>query len=319
MYNTEKYLAQCVNSILTQTYPNIEVILVDDGSTDNSPAMCDDFARNDSRVRVIHKENGGAGLARNAGLDVARGEFIGFVDSDDFLDSEMYTKLYGLIRENDADTAMCSYSIYDRAENSSSNIDISCSPEIITGDEVLYRLVMPGLSGEYIYLWNKLFLAELFRGIRFPPGNRHDDTARIHRLLGGCGNIVITQENLYFHRSRQDSVMGRIGQKVFDVNVHMKHFIDQEEAFRDREEYLREKGMNELAEFSHLRSSAYGVMALMLEKLNCIQYRKAIREITGCTPFKLVIRLLMSGHSQLRKRGIKLALLWARSFFIKVL
>ncbi|MBQ6973154.1 MAG: glycosyltransferase [Synergistaceae bacterium] len=315
VYNTEKYLAQCVNSILTQTYANLELILVDDGSTDSSPAMCDDFARKDSRVRVIHKENGGAGLARNAGLDAANGELVATVDSDDCIMPEMYARLYALMSENGADMAMCGYVLDDGSGNVGGNAGDCRKPEVITGEESLYRLVMPGWSVEYIYLWNKLYRSELFRGVRFPPGNRHDDTARMHRLSGSCGKIVITQEKLYVHRSVQDSVMGRIGRDSFDAAVHMKHFADQSEAFRDREEYLRSRGMNDLAEFSHLRSSAYGVMALMLQKLNCLQYRKEIRDITGYSPLRLALRLLTSGHSQLRKRGVKLFALWMRSLF----
>ena len=315
VYNTEKYLAQCVNSILTQTYTNLELILVDDGSTDKSPAMCDDFARNDQRVRVIHKENGGAGLSRNAGLDVMNGEFVGFVDSDDYIAPGMYGKLYDLIRGNNADVGMCGYVNYDDSGKPDVNACDSMKPEIITGDDALYRLVMPGFSVEYIYLWNKLYRSELFRNVRFPPGNRHDDTARIHRLLGESRKICITKERLYFHSVHDDSVMGRIGQEGFSVNVHMKHFTDQSEAFNDRYEYLRSRGMNDLAEFSHLRSSAYGVMTLMLQKLNCIQYGKEIHEITGYTPFRLIVRLITSRYSQLRKRGVKLALVWLRSLF----
>ncbi len=316
VYNAEKYLAQCVNSILTQTYSHIELILVDDGSKDSSPAMCDDFARKDARVRVIHKENGGAGAARNAGLDVMRGEFVTFVDSDDCISQDMYMKLYGLMHDNGADMAMCGYVLGDAPGNFVGDSQSSGNTEVITGDEALYRLVMPGYSGEYIYLWNKLYRSELFDGIRFPPGNRHDDSARVHRLYGGSRKIVITQEKLYFHSLHEDSVMGRIGQKVFDVNIHMKHFVDQAEAFTDRAEYLRSRGMNDLAEFAHLRSAAYGVMALMLQRLNCIQYRKEIRTITGYTPPRLIIKLLASKHSQLRKRGVKLFLLWLRSFFL---
>ncbi len=193
-----------MNSILTQTYPSIELILVDDGSKDSSPAICDDFAKKDARVRVIHKENGGAGLARNAGLDIARGELIATVDSDDYIMPDMYMKLYGLMRDNDADMAMCGYLSGKEPGNNIERVRKAAKIDVITSEQALYRLVI--LGGFPVYLWNKLYRSELFDGIRFPPGNRGDDTTRMHRLIGAGRKIAITHENLYFYRIHDEIV-----------------------------------------------------------------------------------------------------------------
>ncbi len=316
VYNTEKYLAQCVNSILAQTYSNIEIILVDDGSQDSSPAICDDFAGKDARVRVIHNENGGVSAARNTGLDTARGEIVTFVDSDDYISPDMYMKLYGLMRDNDADIAMCSYMRVDASGNLCGDSQSSGNTEIITGDEALYRLVMPGFFGEYVDLWNKLYKAKLFGNVRFPQGKRHEDGAKIHWLFGGSRKLAITQERLYFYRLHGESVTYKVDHGKISASTYIKFLSEMEDAFRDREDYLRSRGMNDLAEFAHLRSSAYAVMSLMLQRLNYIQYRKEIRKITGYTPPRLIVKLLASKHSQLKKRGVKLFLLWLRSFFL---
>ena len=107
VYNVEEYLERCVDSILRQTYTNLEVILVDDGSTDNCPQICEQYASFDKRVRVIHQSNGGLFAARNAGIDAAKGEYLSFIDSDDFISEDMYTSLYGNLKKYDADIAAC--------------------------------------------------------------------------------------------------------------------------------------------------------------------------------------------------------------------
>ena len=107
VYNVEKYLTRCVDSIINQTYKNLEIILVDDGSTDSSPAICDNYAKKDSRINVIHKQNNGASSARNAALDIASGDYIGFVDSDDYINRDMYASLFDSIVDSGSDMAIC--------------------------------------------------------------------------------------------------------------------------------------------------------------------------------------------------------------------
>ena len=113
VYKAEKYLDKCVQSIVNQTYKNLEIILVDDGSPDNCPEMCDEWAKKDSRIKVIHKENGGVSSARNAGLDNSFGDYIGFVDSDDFIENDFYECLYDNLVENGADISFCTFKTLD--------------------------------------------------------------------------------------------------------------------------------------------------------------------------------------------------------------
>ena len=308
VYNSSKYLQRCITSITSQTYTNLEIILVNDGSTDNSPQILDSWAKKDQRIRVIHKKNSGAGDSRNTGLDIANGTLIGIIDSDDFVATTMYEKLYSMMIDNNTEMSICRHKkIKDSDNDSEPNFNNGHEElEVITGREALYRLIRSTNAGSYNYLWNKLYRAELFDNVRFPIGNRHDDTARIHRLLGACKNIAISSEQLYFYRTHDESVMGRINRHEFNSDIHMKHFLDMYEAMQDRGDYLRSIGMNELAEFSDLRSKYYGVMTLMLQKLNYIRHKTEVINIVGCTPSALIMKLLFSKHNELRLRGIKL-------------
>ncbi len=307
IYNTENYLDECIASIVSQTYKNLEIILIDDGSTDNSPEICDEWAKKDARVRVIHKEN------------VMKGELIGFVDSDDYIAHDMYEKLYGLMIQNDADSSVCNFYVFKDSKetnNKETNKTKNIKPlDILSPEQALTSLAKPGTSYGLGWLWNKLYKAELFSNVRFPAGNRHDDTARIHRILGSCRRIAVSYEYLFFHRVRSESVMGKIASKNFNIEANIKSWQDEREAFKDRYEYLESIGMKELAEFSRLRSYNYAVMALILQKANYFQYRKDITKFMGCKPFQLAVKLLCSKNPDLMKRAVKLMLLWFRSMF----
>ena len=139
VYKVEKYLRQCIESIQRQTYSDLEIILVDDGSPDGCPAICDEYARNDKRIKVLHQENGGLSVARNVGLDIAKGEYIAFVDSDDYIKENMYEMLYNKIVMEDADLIICSY---DKVDENNNKID-NYSPlqdEVLESYEALKKL-----------------------------------------------------------------------------------------------------------------------------------------------------------------------------------
>ena len=167
IYNVEKYLSKCIDSILAQTYNDIEVILVDDGSPDNCPMICDEYAQKDNRVIVIHQKNAGVSAARNAGLKAAHGEYIGFVDPDDWISSSMYQEMITALERENADLAICGYDYYD--ENGA--VDTARrykekADEIITQKEFMSRLSdMPPTVRQGTC--NKLFRAELLSDISF--------------------------------------------------------------------------------------------------------------------------------------------------------
>ena len=238
VYKVEKYLNKCVGSVLAQTYANLEVILVDDGSPDSCPAMCDAFAREDKRIVVIHKENGGLSDARNSGLNIAKGAYISFIDSDDYIAPTMYERMLQHMLVCDADMAICdfcyvddNYSAIDEANRTSPMKNECLSTEgllqAICGDKGWY----------YVTAWNKLYRRELFDKIRFPIRKQHEDEFVIHHLADQCEKIVCINEAFYYYLQRSDSIMG--------AGNALKS-MDYGEALLDRYHYAKQRHNGQL-------------------------------------------------------------------------
>lgn len=202
VYNVEPYLDACVESILAQTYRNLEVLLVDDGSPDRCPEMCDAYARKDARVRVIHKVNGGLSDARNAALDVARGEYIAFIDSDDWIAPDMMEYLMQGITGFRAGIACCEVTnVYTyRMEYK----NVSCD-KVYDTEEALNELFFDRMEN---YACNKLFRADLWKDVRFPVGKNFEDILTIYKTFERAGRIAVLREPKYFYRIRSDSLSG---------------------------------------------------------------------------------------------------------------
>lgn len=210
IYKVEKYLKECVDSILAQTYQNFELILVDDGSPDSCPAMCDEFAKQDSRVVVIHKENGGLSDARNAGLDIARGEYIGFVDSDDYISPIMYETLMNRILSDKSELAICEYVRVSESGDRLSNHELShiTHSRCYSPKEFIMELFLPyGIN--YVVTVNKLYRKDIFNELRFPVGKQHEDEFIIHHVITQCNNISYIEDGLYYYRQREESIITR--------------------------------------------------------------------------------------------------------------
>jgi len=204
VFNVEKYLRRCIESILSQTYKDIELILVDDGSQDCSGIICDEYAKKDSRIKVIHQENGGLSIARNSGLDIAQGEYIGFVDSDDYIHKDMYQTLYDTLTKNDVDLAICNY-INDDDNNTRLWKDYhpQLVDDIITPYEALKRSIN---DLNYVVVWNKLFKREIFDDIRFPPGKIYQDNYVIPKAIYKCKKIATLSVPLYYYYLNMESI-----------------------------------------------------------------------------------------------------------------
>lgn len=179
-YKVEKYLDKCVESIVEQTYKNLEIILVDDGSPDNCPSMCDSWAQKDSRIKVIHKENGGVSSARNAGIDAAEGEFIGFVDSDDWLEPDMYECLVENALKYDADISRCGY--YVDWPDHTSYVG-GMESKITLPDEIEARCEMLETYHGTAALWNKIYRAALFDSLRIDESMKITEDWYINYIL----------------------------------------------------------------------------------------------------------------------------------------
>lgn len=202
VYNAEPYLKHCIESICNSSYRNLEIILVDDGSTDGSGEICDQYARIDDRVRVIHKENGGPSSARNAGLNVATGEYIGFVDSDDVVDPKMYETLYADMRENHAQISSCGCKLMykDRTVPNRETGELS----VLYGQEALKALLSEKQIASSVS--NKLYEKELFSDIRFDETISYgEDRLTNYYLIKAADRIVIRDRCLYTYRKRKGS------------------------------------------------------------------------------------------------------------------
>ena len=209
VYNVERYLPRCIDSILAQTFTDFELIIVDDGSPDNCPQICDDYAQKDNRIKVIHKENGGLSSARNAGLDIASGEYIGFVDSDDYIHPHMYEKLYKSLIENKSDMSICNAKIV--GENGctiiSRNQALPIGSECLTGKEVLCEKILKNEGWRWIVAWPKLYSKKLFDDVRFPDGKIHEDEFIAHLIFSKCNKVSCIKEHLYYYVQRNGSIM----------------------------------------------------------------------------------------------------------------
>lgn len=220
VYKVQNYLDKCVESIVEQTYKNLEIILVDDGSPDNCPAMCDEWAKKDSRIKVIHKKNGGLSSARNAGLDVCTGDYIGFVDSDDWIEPDMYEYLLDIGMKNNADVSRCEFVI--EAENSDITVDPQNDSELsmLSGDELIIELV----NGDYSEgaMWNKLYKRKLFDSVRFKEGITIEDCLANYYIYRQQVTLVSSFAVKYHYLQRGDSITGTaFSEKSFDIlKVH---------------------------------------------------------------------------------------------------
>ena len=220
VYKVENYLPKCIDSILAQTFTDFELILVDDGSPDDCPALCDATAEKDARVRVIHQKNGGLSAARNAGLDAARGAWIGFVDSDDYIAPEMYEVLYKAVQSTGADLALCDYAEVDEAGTPCPQMHVSLSGGELTGQELLKRA-----SGLMVQLaWNKLYRRAIFTQLRYPEGKLNEDLFLIPEVCLQIKKAVVVPKALYCYVQRGGSIMSG--------NKTLRHFDAAEAAQR---------------------------------------------------------------------------------------
>lgn len=202
VYNVERYLEKCVDSIINQTYSNLEIILVNDGSTDNSGELCDNLAKKDSRIVVYHKENGGVSSARNLGLDKAQGDYIGFVDGDDYIDADMYECLYQNLNRDNADMSMCA--LYDVYVNTKLE-QVTKIENYVVNSEQAIKIALEGTI-PLVSPTSKLYKAILFEELRYEEGKTYEDAFIIARLLDKCNIITITNEKKYYYFHRSDSI-----------------------------------------------------------------------------------------------------------------
>jgi len=206
VYNVENYLDRCINSVKNQSLDDLEIILVDDGSTDSSGEMCDNFAREDTRIKVIHKKNGGLSSARNEGLKYVSADLVGFVDSDDWITTDMYEYLYNLQQNNDADIVSCNYLL---AKNYPTKLKKLKTKEFVfTRDEALNNYMKMGVFeriNDYS-AWKKIYKKDLFSDVKFPEGMLFEDIPTSFRLIQKCSKYVYSTKICYFYFQNSVSI-----------------------------------------------------------------------------------------------------------------
>lgn len=215
VYNVEPYLRRCVDSILRQTYRNLEILLVDDGSTDRSGTICDACAQQDTRVKVIHQKNQGQAAARNHGIDQAKGEYLSFVDSDDFIEERMLETLCRDAAEAGVMLAAAEFRKVSDAVASSAPTE-GIGPEIMSGKEAIDSLLLSEEIGDFP--WNKLYDRRLFDGVRYPEGYIFEDLGTTYRLVERCPRISFRREALYNYYQRADSTLNQAKKLRFYEN-----------------------------------------------------------------------------------------------------
>ncbi len=207
VYNVEKYLDKCIQSVVNQSYKNIEIILVDDGSPDNCCTICDKWARKDNRIKVIHQTNQGLSSARNSGIEIANGDYLCFVDSDDYVDKNYIQILYRSVHENNADMGICRFA--DINENNelleTDNIQ-QIADGVYTGEEILKELLFT-FKIPIRVVWNKIYKKSLFDDLKFSVGKINEDEFIIHRLIANSNKISVTNKVLYYYLHRNNSIM----------------------------------------------------------------------------------------------------------------
>ena len=233
VYNVEHYLKKCVDSICHQTYRNLEIILVDDGSTDCSGSLCDEFATSDSRIRVIHKFNGGLSDARNAGMELASGEWWMFVDSDDYIAPDTAETLLLAAVENHCEIAVCNMMrIYEDGKQEPFYCPVT-EPTIWAGEQRFETLRQPSVC-------NKLFRADLFKELRFPKRKFYEDTFVYHVLAHRANRIALTGLSGYYYLSRRESILGH--------SQFTDRYFDYVEAIHERAMFLFNHGVSRYGE-----------------------------------------------------------------------
>lgn len=192
VYKVEQYLERCVRSVTSQTYDNLEILLIDDGSPDRCGEMCDSFAAEDRRIRVIHQKNGGLSAARNTGIDASSGQWLFFIDSDDFIHRDCIGKLLAAAETSGADIASCGF---EKTEDDAIRGDVRFpATEVISRDEAMRRLF---LEEDTSFAWGKIYRRELFQGIRFPEGRTFEDLATTHLLVNRCRAVACVSAPYY--------------------------------------------------------------------------------------------------------------------------
>lgn len=237
IYKVENYIKKCIESVINQTYKNLEIILVDDGSPDNCGKICDEYAQKDDRIKVIHKKKGGLSDARNVGIKSAMGKYIAFIDPDDFVDYNYIKILYKNILETDSDISICSFrEIFENEKIEFGKIN-NTNVKSFNKIETFNNLYVDKYALSTVVAWNKLYNMEIWKDITYPKGKIHEDEFVIHKLIQKSVKVVYTDAVLYYYVQHKNSITG---------NGYNERTFDKFEAFEQRAEFFLKNGYLDL-------------------------------------------------------------------------
>ena len=305
VFNVKAFLSECLDSLINQSYPNIEIILVDDGSTDGSGKICDDYGRIDSRVKIIHKENGGLSDARNAGIEIATGNYITFVDSDDLLLPNTIEYLINLILANNADISVCQRIEIDENNNVIQKFPID-RDVLLTGN---YNCMYSFLSKKDIgtVAWGKIYRRNIFEDVKYPKGRFHEDVFTTYKTVAKSDKIAIGKECLYAYRIRKNSIMNQ--------SFTMKH-LDGIIGYEQMKRFL---------EVSYPNLARYAVDGIIYSSNMCV-VRLAKTELIDSevldylkSNYKKNLYLYLKGNSRILSKLFAIAARLNIDFLIKIL
>lgn len=263
IYRVEQYLSKCIDSLLNQTFKDIEIILVDDGSPDSSPAICDTYKTRDERINVIHKKNGGLSSARNAGLSISHGKYIGFVDSDDWVEPNMYEEMYNFLVANDCDLVECGINLI--YENKISKYSTKAN-ELVSGREALHRhlniYTRTNQTLPRTAVWSKLFKREFWDSNRFPEGEIHEDYLLTCKALFEAKRVGLIHKGLLNHLTCNPTSI--VNSKFTPRDLY------KERQLHYRIDYLKSKGDESLQELAILDYYNYIPSAIWRCDTNCL-------------------------------------------------
>lgn len=247
IYMGEQWLARCIEAIRKQSFRNIEIILVNDGSPDGSGKICDEFAAIDSRIRIVNKENGGLSDARNAGITAATGAYIMFVDEDDYIHPDMATILYQTLKKTDADIVVCDFlPVSDTETPEYPAITQLSEPVCFEGEEIMNQLYYRNLLT--VVAWNKLYRKEVFAKHAYIKGRVHDDESAIHFILNDCRKTAYIKEKLYYYVQREGSITS---------NRKWNYYSDGWQAYEERLAFLQDHGYGQMVVWTKLHMLHY--------------------------------------------------------------
>ena len=241
VYNVEKYIRECLDSVINQTYTNLQIILVDDGSTDNSGNVCDEYAEKDNRITVIHQKNAGAGAAKNTGLDLVKGENLSIIDSDDYLELDMYETMINIMNSHNVDVVQCLFrSIFVDGQICSDNIEVGKKSSSVYLKEYIY-------DWKYALFWNKLYKTTLLKDIRFPVGRKIDDEFFTYKVISNGNSVYVCDKIFYNYRMRKSSVMNNNNQDRL-INDRIDCFVERYKFIKENRPNLAKKFYEHLSD-----------------------------------------------------------------------